>query len=250
MKTFNFLYRYRFLIFSLGVLFLVNSSCVHEPLFDDENGNDGGNEIIDTDEVEFIINTTPCEPNVVYFENQVLPIYISNCAISGCHDAQSAEDGVVLTNYNNIMNKIKPGDPNDSEYYTILLDPESDELMPRDPATGIGYSLPSEQINVIKTWIEQGAKNNYCDDCDTTQYSFSGTIKPIIDQNCATTTACHAGGSPYGDFTTYAGVKSRVDNQQIQKRAIVQKDMPPAAPLPDCELLLIKNWIDAGALNN
>ena len=122
--------------------------------------------------------------------------------------------------------------------------------MPRDPNTEKGFSLPAEQLNLIKTWIEQGAKNNYCDQCDTTAYTYSGTIKAIVDQNCATSSACHGSGTQYGNFTTYNGLKSRVDNQFVQKRAIVNKDMPPAGPIPDCELLLIKNWIDHGALNN
>lgn len=235
----------------LGIVFINLLSCVHEPFLDGEDPNDPGNGgIVDTDVVDFVINTQACDENTVYFENEVLPIFISNCAISGCHDAQSAEDGVVLTDYATISKKMKPGDPNDSEYYTILLDPQSDELMPRDPKTGNGYSLPAEQLNLIKTWIEQGVKNNYCDECDTTQYTYSGTIKAIVDQNCATSSACHGNGTQYGDFTTYEGLKSRVSNQQIQKRAIVDKDMPPASPMPDCELLLIKNWIDAGAQNN
>jgi len=239
------------ILYSVILLTVINfNSCKHEPFLSGEDGDGPGNEIVDTDAVDFVINTEPCEENVVYFENQVLPIFISNCAISGCHDAQSAEDGVVLIDFATISKKMKPGDPNDSEYYTILLDTQSDELMPRDPQTGIGYSLPADQISTIKTWIEQGVNNNYCDDCDTTSYTYSGTIKPIVDQNCATSTACHGSGTQYGDFTTYTGLKSRVDNQSIQKRAIVVQDMPPAAPMPDCELLLIKNWIDHGALNN
>jgi hypothetical protein len=225
-------------------------SCQHQPFLNENGGSDPTDEIIDTDAVDFVINTQACEDNVIYFENEVLPIFISNCAISGCHDAQSAEDGVVLVDYTTIRRKMTPGDPNDSEYYTVLLDTESDELMPRDPKTGKGFSLPAEQINTIKTWIEQGAKNNYCDECDTTSYTYSGTIKLIVDQNCASSSACHGAGTQYGDFTTYSGLVSRVNNQQVQKRAIVDKNMPPAGALPDCELLLIKNWIDAGALNN
>lgn len=232
-------------IFLIGIL-----SCKHEPLLNGESINDPGNIIVDMNAIDFVINTETCEENVIYFENQVLPIFISNCAISGCHDAQSAEDGVILIDYSTIKSKMKSGDPNDSEYYTILLDANSDELMPREPNTENGYSLPAEQLNLIKTWIEQGAKNNYCDDCDTTNYTYSGTIKLIVDQNCATSSACHGSGTQYGDFTSYDGLKSRVNNQLIQKRAIVDKDMPPASPMPDCELLLIKNWIDNGALKN
>jgi len=249
MKIREFSMRKHFLIFTTTLTLASFISCTHEPFLSAEDPNNPDNQPVDMERVDFVINTKACDPGTVYFENQILPIFISNCAISGCHDAQSAEDGVVLTNYNNITKKIKPGDPNDSEYYTVL-NKTGEDLMPRDPSTGRGYSLPSDKINLIKSWITQGAKNNYCDECDTTVYTYSGTIKAIIDQNCATSSACHGNGSQYGALTTYAGVKARVDNQLIQKRAVVNQDMPPAGSMPDCDRLLIKNWIDAGAQNN
>ena len=239
------------LIFLLILAILNFIACQHEPMVSLEN------EIIynpdpNTDTVYFRINTSPCESETVYFTNQILPIYISNCAISGCHDAASAEEGVVLTNYQTITRKIRAGNPNDSEYYTVLLSggEESDELMPRDPATGIGYSLPQEDIDLIRTWILQGAKNNYCDACDTTEYSFAGTIMPIIETNCATSSGCHGAGSMNSRFLSYDQIKPYAGNGLIENRVIVYKNMPPANPLPDCEMLLIKKWIDNGALNN
>ena len=39
------------------------------------NGNGGGG----------VLN--PCDPSKVYFVNDVLPIFLSSCAYSGCHDA-------------------------------------------------------------------------------------------------------------------------------------------------------------------
>ena len=249
MKILKFSTRKHFLILTLPLVLASFISCTHEPFLSAEDPNNPDNLPVDMESVDFVINTKACDPGVVYFENQILPIFISNCAISGCHDANSAQEGVVLTNYNNIMKKIKPGNVNDSEYYTVL-NTAGEKLMPRNPSTGIGYSLPADQINLIKNWIIQGAKNNYCDECDTTAYTYSGTIKAIVDLNCATSSGCHGNGSQYGAFTTYAGVKARVDNQLIQKRAVVNQDMPPAGSMPDCERLLIKNWIDAGAQNN
>jgi len=224
-------------------------ACQHEPFLYPEE------EIIytqdpNTDTVTFIINTSSCEQETIYFTNQILPIFISNCAISGCHDAASAQEGVVLTNYQNISRKMTPGDPNDSEYYTVLLNQESDELMPRDPATGIGYSLPQEDLDLIKNWIFQGAKDNYCDECDTTEYSFAATILPIIETNCATSSGCHGAGSMNSQLLSYEQINAYAGNGLIENRVIVYKNMPPANPLPDCEMLLIKKWIDNGALNN
>ena len=38
------------------------------------------------------------------FQQDVLPLIVSSCAMSGCHDAASAQEGVVLTSYSTIMN--------------------------------------------------------------------------------------------------------------------------------------------------
>jgi hypothetical protein len=226
-------------------------SCVHEPFPSPGGDPDPGNgEPVATDTVNFNIITEECDPGTIYFNTQVLPIFISNCAISGCHDAASHKDGIVTTNYLNIMKGMKAGDLNDSEYYKALIAADSEDLMPRKPGTERGYSLPADQINTIKNWILQGAKNTICNGCDTTSYTFIGKIKSIIDLNCATSTACHGSGSKYGPITTYDQLKAMVDNDLIQKRVIVYKTMPPAAPLVDCDRLLIKKWIDDGGLNN
>ena len=42
--------------------------------------------------------THPCDPDTVYFEMDVLPILLSSCGKSGCHDA-TAQDGVRLDSY-------------------------------------------------------------------------------------------------------------------------------------------------------
>lgn len=58
-----------------------------------------------------------CDPDTVYLQQEVLPLIVSSCAMSGCHDAASAQNGVVLTSYSTIMNTgdVKAGQPNNSE---------------------------------------------------------------------------------------------------------------------------------------
>jgi len=239
--------RYK-ILFSLLLAALFISSCVHDPfpVLPDE----GGPVIVNTDTLTFTINTKACNPDTVYFENEILPIYISNCAIGGCHDANTAKEGVVLTSYLQIRNKIKPFNPNDSEYFTVLITSDPGALMPRKPGTESGDPLSPDQIDLIRTWIMQGATNNYCDECDTTVYTFASAIQPIFENNCATSLSCHGSRSKNGELTTYDYIKQRVDVNIIQKRVLVNQDMPPSHPLPDCERLLIKLWIDNGALNN
>ena len=112
----------------------------------------------------------------------------------------------------------------------------------------MGFSLPQEELDMIREWIIQGAKDNFCDECDTTQYAFSGQISTIIERNCATSSNCHGSGTAYGDFTTYEGISQQA--YAIEQRAIIYKNMPPAGPLSDCDMLLLKKWIDNGAENN
>ena len=197
-------------VVALITIMVITISCVHEPFpLTNESGNPpGSGEPVSTDTVTFNINTSSCEKGTVYFNTQILPIFISNCAISGCHDAGSAKEGVVLTNYQNISKRIEPGDPNNSKYYRVLVTNSSEDLMPRKPGTERGYSLPADQINLIKTWILQGAKNNFCDACDTTNYTFNAIILPIFELNCATSTACHGSGSHNGAMTTFNQITS------------------------------------------
>src|SRR5687768_3675207 len=92
------------------------AACKHVPLKKpigsiDTTGN-GGN------------NPKPCSPDSVYFNRDILPLLSSNCAASGCHDAGSAQDGVILTDYQKIMGtgKIKPGDPFDSDLFQVITE--------------------------------------------------------------------------------------------------------------------------------
>src|SRR5687767_10619889 len=46
----------------------------------------------------------PCHPDTIYFFKDVLPILVSNCAKSGCHDAVTHEEDLILTSYDQVMN--------------------------------------------------------------------------------------------------------------------------------------------------
>lgn len=86
--------------------------------------------------------------------------------------------------------------------------------------------------------------------CDTTNVTFHANIEPIIQGNCAVS-GCHvAGGTGSGIFTTYAGLKTKVNNGSLKRRVLERKDMPPNSRLNGCQLSLIKIWLDAGAPNN
>jgi len=196
--------------------------------------------------------TIPCDSSKVYFKQQVLPVLISNCAMSGCHDDASHQDGVILTSYEKVMATadIRPGRPANSELYEVLVESDPDKRMPRPPAN----PLPQSQVQLIKTWIEQGALNLSCQSsCDTTQFTYSATIKSIIANNCQ---GCHSGISAQGgiDLSTYAGVKMKIDDGRLWG-AINHSPGFSAMPkngnqLAACELTQIRKWIEAGSPNN
>jgi hypothetical protein len=92
--------------------------------------------------------------------------------------------------------------------------------------------------------------------CDTVTYNKH--IKKIINTSCAIPT-CHVpGGNGNGDFTSYAGVSSKVSSGIFKQRVM---DPPPGDPnlmpplsnggkLPQAQLDLIQCWIDKGAPND
>lgn len=80
--------------------------------------------------------------------------------------------------------------------------------------------------------------------CDSTKVLYCNQIKPFFDQSCALS-GCHNAGSSYGDFTTLAGIKAKING--VKDRAVDIKDMPPSGPLTDPELNTLSQWITEGA---
>ncbi|MFK8005641.1 MAG: c-type cytochrome domain-containing protein [Saprospiraceae bacterium] len=254
-------YIFPVLVFSMGI-WLSFPSCKHEPLFEDPGTNpiDTTSNPIDTMPVDTnTIDTTnmgvPCDSNVVYFDLQVLPILQSNCAFSGCHDAASAQDGVILEDYESVMQtaEVEPFDLGDSELYEVLVENDLDDRMPPAPTP----ALDSEQINIIASWILQGAQDLECNPnfggCDIDNVSYSDFVKPLLQTHC---NGCHSGNSPSGgiDLTTHTNVAVYANNGKLYGAIAHEagfEAMPQgAAQLDDCTIDKIKSWIDAGALDN
>ncbi|NND77748.1 MAG: hypothetical protein HKN39_06160 [Flavobacteriales bacterium] len=232
-------------IFSLFILLLVIffSSCEHEPfppLIEDPGPSD-----------TVIFVDDPCDEDSVYFENQILPFFISSCAQPGCHDAATGEDGVVLDSYENIMTtgEIIPGDPGDSEVYETITDNDPDDRMPPPPED----PLTSEQIQMIFDWIDQGAQNNSCNSCDTTEVTYNGTILPLIELKCQ---GCHSGGEPEADLSliSYDDISTIALNGNLMWSVTGTNGatlMPLGGNLlPQCERDQLEIWINDGAPEN
>jgi len=92
------------------------------------------------------------------------------------------------------------------------------------------------------------------EECDTTEVAYSSAIVPILQTSCALP-VCHVpGGNGTGDFTNYAGLHSQVVNGNLVpavQRTSGAIPMPPdGSMLPECDILRIVAWVNAGAQEN
>lgn len=109
------------------------------------------------------------------------------------------------------------------------------------------FSCTADKGTLLISEVESG--------CDSTiSVTYTNKVKSIATTNC-TFSGCHDAGSGNGDFTTYSGVKIKVDNGTFNQRVLVLKDMPPShSPGPkflsQCDLALLRKWVNDGAPEN
>lgn len=201
---------------------------------------------------EIPVVAIPPAGNTVCFENDVLPIFQSYCAKSGCHDETSRQNNYQLDTYANIVSRgIIAGDSSNSRIYQRITATDPALVMPQTP----NIPLTPVQIHTIALWIKEGASNTTnCDPvCDSSQFTFSGTVQPILQTHCL---GCHGGLAIDGGFIqldNYDGVKEQVTSN-ILYPAITHTGANPMPKngnkLSDCKIAVIRKWIEAGALNN
>jgi hypothetical protein len=222
-------------------------SCVHESLVVNDP------ELTPGEQEPPPVESETCDEDTVYFMSEVLPILVSNCAKSGCHNAATAEEDIILDSYANVMGSdvVDAGDASDSEMYERITEDDDDKVMPPPPH----QKLSSSQVLAIRTWINQGAKNNACiaSTCDTAIVTFNLTIKPLLTSFCS---GCHSGNTPSGglNFTTHLGSQiPALDGRLLGAvtHAVGFTPMPQGGgKLTDCNISKISKWIDEGAPNN
>ena len=244
------------------LVFIGFTACKHEANLPvpANNGNDSTNNNNTGNDTTGNGNTNDTTGNVVdtsiCFERDILPIFLSNCAKSGCHDAASHEEGYILDNYNNIMSTgdddgIIPFDANESEIYEAITEDDLDKRMPQYP----NPALSSAQVNLIRRWINEGAQNgtNCAVLCDTNSFTFSAAINPILQQNCI---GCHNNSLQSGgvNLSTYSGASVVAQNGRLLGAIKHQSGYAPmpqgGAQLQSCKIKQVEKWVAAGAQNN
>ncbi len=196
-------------------------------------------------QIQITGGTQACSADTVYFQNKVLPLLNSGCAMSGCHDANSHKDGVTLTTYAKIITTggVTSGNPSNSKLYKVIA---NNSMPPRT-------SFTAAQKDIIYKWILQGAKNNACNDCDTAVFTYMAAVLPIMNTYCK---GCHNPSSLGGgiDVSTHTAVKTIAINGKLMgsiTHASGYIAMPQGTgKLSDCQIKQIQKWIAAGSLNN
>ena len=142
----------------LFIIMISYQSCTHDPIITDMD-DDMMPDTITMDTIEIMDTTAigngqnPCNPDTVYFQKDILPLLKANCAISGCHNSETAQNEIVLESYGSLINSkvIKPYDLDESDIYEVLTENDEDKRMPPPPAS----RLQEGQVALIAKWIQQ-----------------------------------------------------------------------------------------------
>ena len=100
----------------------------------------------DKEELLYPGNNPPadCATVPASFNAQILPLVLSRCSISNCHDAATAMGGLAFRNYNDIS----------AAKIRIHTQVVVQKTMPADGP------LSDAEINMIRCWLDSGAPNN------------------------------------------------------------------------------------------
>jgi len=104
------------------------------------------------------IDTKEIPSSNVSFGANLAPVFLSKCANSGCHDDATKADGISLTSWVGVTAPtiVVPKDAENSRLVWSI-----ERISGVAPMPPVGYSaLTTNQIDGIKTWINEGAKNN------------------------------------------------------------------------------------------
>lgn len=189
----------------------------------------------------------------ICFETEILPLMVSRCGNSGCHNATDKADGIDLTSYEAILKEVKPGDPEDSEIIEYMYE-TGEDAMPPSPAE----PLNEVQIKLVEDWISDGAKNTI--NCESTgpctidsPVSFKNDVLPIIDNYCF---GCHNTQDPQGgySYSTHSETMKSVNDGTLMG-SILFEDGYVAMPynsnmMSTCNIDIIRVWIEEGATDN
>jgi hypothetical protein len=93
--------------------------------------------------------------------------------------------------------------------------------------------------------------------CDTTSVTYSTSVKPILDTKCAVAGCHNAQAQAAGiNLSSHAGIQNYLEVSADRFISSIARDgnaseMPKGGnKLPECEITLIRTWVNAGFPNN
>lgn len=87
----------------------------------------------------------------VSFRAFIAPVLTSKCV--PCHSGENPPEGVLLDSYEEVVKHVVPGNAEESELYEEISGPAP--KMPKGQPP-----LPERTVQLIRDWINQGAKDN------------------------------------------------------------------------------------------
>ena len=179
------------------------------------------------------------------FDRDILPLMISSCGITGCHDPFTMEQEFNFTNYNGILKGVIPGNPTISKIYESISKVEPDDRMPPPP----NNPLSQAQIDTIYNWILRGASDEACGElCDTIDVTYLNNLAAIIEISCH---GCHSGLAPQAgikleNYSDLLAVNNAGALPAVLRGANAYPLMPPFNPLSECQIRQFEIWNENG----
>ena len=87
----------------------------------------------------------------VSFSAFIAPALATKCV--PCHSGEQPKKGVLLGSYEELMQQVVAGNAAESEFYEVISGPTPEMPKGQPP-------LPERTVQLIRDWINQGAKNN------------------------------------------------------------------------------------------
>jgi hypothetical protein len=200
------------------------------------------------------------------FTRDILPVVVSRCATTKCHDAVTHKEGYIFASYTTTMKAVSPGNPGGSKLYKVIKLAPGEEKM---PPSGSSQLSTSNSLNMKRPIIylatialfllffvscyydnEEALYPSLNTSCDTMNVTYSVTIALILSNNC---TGCHSGATPSGaiSLTSYANVVAKVTNVAGSiKHTGTFSPMPPGNKLKVCSISQFDIWVRNGMPNN
>lgn len=103
-------------------------------------------------------NTTIPSSNVSY-SKYIQPVLTVKCTSSGCHDDNSKAGGLSLTSWSGTTAGYKVVIPGSASTSPLVWSVNGSGTKPMPPVSTTP-GMTSNQVNGLKVWINEGAKNN------------------------------------------------------------------------------------------